>query len=182
MIVHFTGAQCSGKTTSAEYINNIYSDKIILFNNIVRNLVKSSKYCKINLEADNYSQSLIILNLLQKTFSEYIKSNNKVAVFERSFICMYAYSFMIPSLDPILLDYLKELIRFFYKELQIPLVYFSPLPFIEDGIRKKETQIQIDEIINKTIKDFNINVFKICSPIDKRLEEVKLLFEKQGWV
>lgn len=175
MIIAISGASNSGKTTFIEELKDIYKNKCVIFNEIIRDIVSES-IDDLRKDKNKYflvQNAIISLKILQENT---IKDKNKLYIFDRSLADSYYY--FEKYVDKNIEGY-KYFLNIIYKNLKnsINNIYnyiflFSPLENIEESKYRpsnlKNIQYKEFESIKKITYDvcldhnkiYNINIIK----------------------
>ncbi len=181
--VYFVGAQCTGKTTLAEYVRDKYN--ISMVTEVVRNIIKEKDTDLAEMRADIADISRLQSEIARKQYSE--EKNTEIPyVSDRAFdylayTGMYAYNLNILRCQTIVEDYIPytadNSIFFFCRPQK---------QFIEDdGFRKNlswENINQIDGMIKFMLEMYDINYVNLDTYYtNERIRTVDAVLESMEW-
>lgn len=182
MIVSFTGAQSSGKTTLLKHLHSTLLNGLLDTYNFVPEVTRlvSRKYgVDINEEGDDITQYLIV----SEHIKNYLKYKNKNAVLDRCIIDGYVYTTYLYNIGKVSLEQLEVTKQICYKLLEkgyLDIVFYTcpDLPLEDDGIRSIDTNFRdqivslFDQSLNEFKNKFNINVVNLSGTVEKRIETI----------
>jgi len=150
MLVGFTGAQCTGKTTLLKLLKNepmkdgvyVYGDKWGFVDEVTRKVMKQGH--SINRDGDDITQ-LFILN-------EHLRNHTTGVdmVLDRCILDGYVYSSVLSNMGKVsewVTSYACELLNLLVPKLDI-IFYTSPedVPLVDDGVRSLNREFRQDVI------------------------------------
>ncbi len=178
MIVSFTGAQSTGKTTLLNILKN--KNKDINFIDEVTRRINREYNLPINEAGSSLTQLMIIADHVANIFRKY---DSDLVILDRCIIDGLVYSEWLYDNNNIsisMIDLATEIYHSIYKKYDI-IFYTDPkdVELVDDGERSIDKQFR-DDIISSfdyRIKSLN-NVVVLSGTVEERLETVKKTFEK----
>ena len=178
MIVSFTGAQSTGKTTLLNILKS--KNKDINFIDEVTRRINREYDLPINESGSTLTQLMIIADHVANIFRKY---DSDLVILDRCIIDGLVYSEWLYDNNNIsisMIDLATEIYHSIYKKYDI-IFYTDPkdVELVDDGERSINKHFR-DDIINSfehRIKELN-NVVVLSGTVEERLETVKKTFEK----
>ena len=178
MIVSFTGAQSTGKTTLLNILKS--KNKDINFIDEVTRRINREYDLPINESGSTLTQLMIIADHVANIFRKY---DSDLVILDRCIIDGLVYSELLYDNNNIsisMIDLATEIYHSIYKKYDI-IFYTDPkdVELVDDGERSIDKQFR-DDIISSfdyRIKSLN-NVVLLSGTVEERLETVKKTFEK----
>lgn len=178
MIVSFTGAQSTGKTTLLNILKS--KNKDINFIDEVTRRINREYDLPINESGSTLTQLMIIADHVANIFRKY---DSDLVILDRCIIDGLVYSEWLYDNNNIsisMVDLATEIYHSIYKKYDI-IFYTDPkdVELVDDGERSIDKQFR-DDIISSfdyRIKSLN-NVVVLSGTVEERLETVKKTFEK----
>ena len=178
MIVSFTGAQSTGKTTLLNILK--IKNKDINFIDEVTRRINREYDLPINESGSTLTQLMIIADHVANIFRKY---DSDLVILDRCIIDGLVYSEWLYDNNNIsisMIDLATEIYHSIYKKYDI-IFYTDPkdVELVDDGERSIDKQFR-DDIISSfdyRIKSLN-NVVLLSGTVEERLETVKKTFEK----
>ena len=178
MIVSFTGAQSTGKTTLLNILKS--KNKDINFIDEVTRRINREYDLPINESGSTLTQLMIIADHVANIFRKY---DSDLVILDRCIIDGLVYSEWLYDNNNIsisMVDLATEIYHSIYKKYDI-IFYTDPkdVELVDDGERSIDKQFR-DDIISSfdyRIKSLN-NVVLLSGTVEERLETVKKTFEK----
>jgi len=178
MIVSFTGAQSTGKTTLLNILKS--KNKDINFIDEVTRRINREYDLPINESGSTLTQLMIIADHVANIFRKY---DSDLVILDRCIIDGLVYSEWLYDNNNIsisMIDLATEIYHSIYKKYDI-IFYTDPkdVEIVDDGERSIDKQFR-DDIISSfdyRIKSLN-NVVVLSGTVEERLETVKKTFEK----
>ena len=178
MIVSFTGAQSTGKTTLLNILKN--KNKDINFIEEVTRRINREYDLPINESGNSLTQLMIIADHVANLYRKY---DSDLVILDRCIIDGLVYSEWLYDNNNIsisMIDLAMEVYHSIYKKYDI-IFYTDPkdVELVDDGERSINKQFR-DDIISSfeyRIKSIN-NVVVLSGTVEERLETVKKTFEK----
>ncbi len=178
MIVSFTGAQSTGKTTLLNILKS--KNKDINFIDEVTRRINREYDLPINESGSTLTQLMIIADHVANIFRKY---DSDLVILDRCIIDGLVYSEWLYDNNNIsisMIDLATEIYHSIYKKYDI-IFYTDPkdVELVDDGERSIDKQFR-DDIISSfdyRIKSLN-NVVVLSGTVEERLETVKKTFEK----
>jgi len=178
MIVSFTGAQSTGKTTLLNILKS--KNKDINFIDEVTRRINREYDLPINESGSTLTQLMIIADHVANIFRKY---DSDLVILDRCIIDGLVYSEWLYDNNNIsisMIDLATEIYHSIYKKYDI-IFYTDPkdVELVDDGERSIDKQFRDDIIssFNYRIKSLN-NVVVLSGTVEERLETVKKTFEK----
>lgn len=179
MLIAFSGAQCSGKTTLINLLkenNKLKNFKIT--EKEIRNL--ANKGFEINENGDNQTQ----LQVMNIHLNNILSKENKIL--DRCILdcfCYTQYLYEEGKIERFIYEIIEKVfINTIYSKYSI-IFYTKPdFEFIEDGVRsnKNDFRNKMDEIFEKIIKEYNVPVVRLKGSTDERMKMVNEILEERG--
>lgn len=179
MLIAFSGAQCSGKTTLINLLRE--NDKLKKFKiteKEIRNL--TNKGFEINEKGDNQTQ----LQVMNIHLNNILSKENKIL--DRCMLdcfCYTQYLYKKGKIKKFIYEIIKKaFISTVYSEYSI-IFYTKPdFKFIEDGVRsnKNDFRNKIDKIFEEVIKEYNVPVIRLEGSIEERIKIINKIIEERG--
>jgi hypothetical protein len=183
MIVSFTGAQCTGKTTLLKTCKELYSDQFTFVDEVTR-LVKREFNVPINEAGSNITQCLIINKHIENSLISHEKQG---LILDRCILdglCYTGYLHLEGKVSKWVFDYAKGV----YGELIDKLDYIIyPDPYDVELVDDGERSIDV-EFRNKMIEIFeevmsgatygNVlhnKVVRVKGTVEQRMEQIKMI-------
>lgn len=182
MKIVIVGAQCVGKTTLVNMLDDEYKEYII--KEVVRNSVKNNPLLKVNENGDDATQ-YILYNIYEK-----IMTNTPAYISDRGLFDVVVYTKVLLDNGRVSQETFDDLYNRFvtFSKCNTDIYYYHIPPMFElkpDGFRSvdKNFQSQIEDTINwlidKMRMEVEINFITTNSrDNDIRLEELKSLINK----
>ena len=169
MVVNFTGAQGTGKTTMLNMAKGVFNEKYKYITEVVRDL-KKTKNIAINEKGDDNSQ-IAIFNVYMNNLI--LEKNNYIS--DRCIIDVVAYSKYLYDcgyLTKEVLDAQEQLVKYAINANILGEIIYFPIEFqlVNDGVRSMNVDFQktIDENIKFYLDKFNIAHKTIKGTIEQR--------------
>jgi len=181
MVISFTGAQSTGKTTLLKAIQ--LDERFHKFNFVpeVTRLVKKRYKLNINEEGDVMTQ----LAILNAHLENYLKTRGKDAVMDRCILdgLVYTtYQYHSGKADPETMLYCEYLFKKLVHKVDV-IFYTEPdIPLVDDGERSND-KIFRETIINlfeTAIDHYGIDVVRLKGTVEQRLETIYNTFDNYG--
>jgi nicotinamide riboside kinase len=178
MIVSFTGAQSTGKTTLLNILKS--KNKDINFIDEVTRRINREYDLPINESGSTLTQLMIIADHIANIYRKY---DSDLVILDRCIIDGLVYSEWLYDNNNIsisMIDLATEIYHYIYKKYDI-IFYTDPkdVELVDDGERSINKHFR-DDIISSfeyRIKSLN-NVVVLSGTVEERLETVKKTFEK----
>lgn len=169
MLISFSGAQSTGKTT---LLNKLKEDKNLsnykFIDEITRNIQR--KGYKINEMGDSETQKLIMDSHLEN-------SEFESAILDRCSLdglCYTEYLYNKGNISEDVMNYTKDIFEKTIKKYNI-IFYLKPeFEIVNDNVRStnKEFQNEIVKLFDKNIEKYNINVIQLTGSVEERLKTI----------
>lgn len=181
MIISFTGAQSTGKST---LLNAVQSDTRFKNFNFVPEITRSLKRdynLNINEDGDEFTQLMVINSHLQN----YLKFKDKDVVLDRCILDGLIYTTYQHLMKRVQYDtfaYSEHLFNMLIGKVDI-IFYTEPdIPLVDDGERSfnevfRETIVNLFE---EAIKHYKINVVRLKGTVEERLEIIYNTVDNYG--
>jgi len=178
MVISFTGAQSTGKTTLLNELQLDKRFKKFSFIKEVTRLVKKKHKLSINEEGDNMTQ----LAILSAHLDNYLISRDKNIILDRCILDGLVYTVylhIMKKVDTQVADYAEYLTHKLIGNVDI-IFYTEPdIPLVDDGERSvnKEFRTRIIHLFEMAIEHFKINVVRLEGTVEQRLEIIYNTFD-----
>lgn len=187
LLIQFTGAQSTGKTTLASELVQVFSHNRIpvhLINEISREFKRLGVINNLDVEADSIDQLVLNDELLLQYFMNYATAFDKsVILAERSFIDCLAYGSNLQEKTDIhqfVLEQNRRVLHFLKRLRNVKTIYFPlDIPYENDGVRKEYSRVRVDESIKGYLDSLGIDHLTLTS-IDIK-QRVKQVLEYVGY-
>jgi nicotinamide riboside kinase len=175
MLIAFTGAQSSGKSTLLAKMqgDKLFSDWI--FEAEITRGLKSKYNLSINEDGDNFTQIITI----HSHVDNYLKNRGKNCVFDRSCLDALVYTTYLAytnKCDKELGYYAEYICKKLLHQYDI-IFYTDPsIPLVNDGVRSDDVNFRnkIIELFDFYIEQFKINnVVKLVGTVEERYAIIK---------
>ena len=178
MIVSFTGAQSTGKTTLLNILKE--KNKDIKFVDEVTRRIKRDYNLPINEDGNNLTQFMIMADHISNMYRKY---DGELVILDRCVVDGLVYTqwlFANRKVNSAMNDIAIDIYNSLYDKYDI-IFYTDPadVELVEDGERSADKKFR-DDIINSfehRIKELN-NVVVLSGTVAERLDTVKKTFEK----
>jgi nicotinamide riboside kinase len=178
MIVSFTGAQSTGKTTLLNILKE--KNKDIKFVDEVTRRIKRDYNLPINEDGNNLTQFMIMADHISNMYRKY---DGELVILDRCVVDGLVYTqwlFANRKVNSAMNDIAINIYNSLYDKYDI-IFYTDPadVELVDDGERSADKKFR-DDIINSfehRIKEFN-NVVVLSGTVEERLDTVKKTFEK----
>lgn len=186
MIISFTGAQCTGKTTLLKACKELYSDRFDFIDEVTR-LVKRQYGVQINEAGNDITQCLIINKHIENSL---MISEKEGMILDRCILdglCYTGYLYIEDKVSKWVMDYAKGVYFKLIDKLDY-IIYPDPydVQLVDDG----ERSIDVD-FRNKIIESFETvisgsygygiqnKIVRVKGTVEERMEAIKLLLCQQ---
>lgn len=169
MLISFSGAQSTGKTT---LLNKLKENKklsnYIFIDEITRKIQKQGY--KINELGDSETQKLIMDSHLENS-----KLEN--AILDRCSLdglCYTEYLYNKGNISNEVMNYTKDVFEKTIRKYDV-IFYLKPeFEIVDDNIRStnKEFQNEIVKLFDKNIEKYNVNVIQLTGSVEERLKTI----------
>lgn len=178
MLISFSGAQSTGKTTLLNLLknNNILKNKYTFIDEITRTIQKQGY--KINELGDSETQKLIMKSHLENS-----KLNN--AILDRCSLdglCYTEYLYNKGNIEEQIMNYAVQVFQDTIKKYNI-IFYLKPeFNIVDDNVRSTNIEFrdEIAKLFEKNIKKYNINVILLSGTIEERIEKIYNQLKEKG--
>ena len=178
MIVSFTGAQSTGKTTLLNILKE--KNKDIKFVDEVTRRIKRDYNLPINEDGNNLTQFMIMADHISNMYRKY---DGELVILDRCVVDGLVYTqwlFNNRKVNSAMNDIAVDIYNSLYDKYDI-IFYTDPadVELVDDGERSADKKFR-DDIINSfehIIKELN-NVVVLSGKVEERLDIVKKTFEK----
>jgi len=178
MIVSFTGAQSTGKTTLLNILKE--KNKDIKFVDEVTRRIKRDYNLPINEDGNNLTQFMIMADHISNMYRKY---DGELVILDRCVVDGLVYTqwlFNNRKVNSAMNDIAVDIYNSLYDKYDI-IFYTDPadVELMDDGERSADKKFR-DDIINSfehIIKELN-NVVVLSGKVEERLDTVKKTFEK----
>jgi nicotinamide riboside kinase len=181
MVISFTGAQSTGKSTLLEKMRT--EERFRKFNfvpEITRGL-KSKYKLDINESGDEFTQLITVNSHLYN----YLDFKGKDVVLDRCILdgLIYTmYQYQTKKIPIEVYNYSEYLFKKLIGELDVILYTEPDIPLVDDGERSanKEFRDIIINLFEEAIDHYKINVVRLKGSVDKRMETIYNTFDNYG--
>ena len=185
MIISFTGAQSTGKSTLLNKCKEEFGDKFEYFPEITRQLKHT---CKVNINenGDNLTQFLILAKHIENTLIA--EATEKPCIFDRCILDGLIYTMYLHfdknKVDELTLGLAIKIFNEYISRVNI-IFYTDPkdVPLVRDGERSTDVLFR-DRIINIfewAIKEYNLkNVVRLSGSVEERMETIRETLKSKG--
>lgn len=181
MIISFTGAQSTGKSTLLEKCRLDEKFKKYNFEPEVTRWVKKAYSLSINEEGDEITQ----LSILNRHLHNYLNYRGKDVVLDRCILdgLVYTlYQYHKGKVSREIYNYAELLFKKLIDKIDI-IFYTEPdIDLVDDGERSVDVEFR-DTIINlfeEGINHFNINVVRLNGSVDNRMKIIYNIIDNYG--
>lgn len=181
MIISFTGAQSTGKSTLLEKLKT--NERFRKFNfvpEITRSLKKKYKI-DINESGDEFTQLLTVNSHLYN----YIDHKDGNVILDRCILdgMIYTmYQYQTKKIPIEVFNYSEYLFKKLIGELDIILYTEPDIPLVDDGERSANEEFRnvIIKLFEEAIQHYKINVVRLKGSVEERLETIYNTFDNYG--
>ena len=169
MLISFTGAQSTGKTTLLNALkDNILLSRFNFVDEITRNIQKEG--FKINEDGNDDTQAIIMRTHLRNT-------EFKRAILDRCALDGLVYTYYLFKKKKVSANAVANAEEIFKKCIsKYDIIFYTKPEFkiVKDGVRSnsKKFRRDIDKLFKKTIKSFNLNVVVLKGSVKERLNTI----------
>ncbi len=173
MVISFTGAQSTGKSTLLKAIKDDKRFDTFKFVPEVTRVAKKKYKIDINEEGDNLTQ-LAILNL---HFDNYLKFRDQDVIMDRCILdgLVYTtYQYYNHKVTPETMLYCEYLFKLLVYKVDI-IFYTEPdIPLVNDGERSVNVEFRdkIVKLFETAIKHYRVEVVRLKGTVEERLETI----------
>jgi nicotinamide riboside kinase len=188
MIISFTGAQSTGKSTLLERCREEFGDKFIYFPEITRNL-KRDLGVAINEAGNDITQCLIMSEHIKNNIlaDHYFKSESKDAIFDRCVLDGLVYTIWLwdeKKVSEWVVDYALKIFEELIANTDV-IFYTDPADvlLVDDGERSVNIKFRNDviAIFDDLIKQDTTNRVVILSgTVEERMHTIKNTLQQKG--
>jgi len=182
MIISFTGAQSTGKTTLLNQCKDIYKDKYDFVDEVTR-LVKREYNVPINEGGTDATQLLIINQHLHNTYK--VKDPNKSGVIlDRCIVDGLVYTtFLVleKQVSPWVGDYAREVFKLIIPKIdKIFYTWPGDVKLVDDGERSISNDFRdkiiliFDTLFDSYKKDFENKLVILKGTVEERIDTIKI--------
>lgn len=181
MVISFTGAQSTGKSTLFEKMKP--NDRFRRFNyvpEITRNLRE-----KYNLEINENGDDLTQLAILNAHLENNLKYRGTNVILDRCILDGLVYTtylFYMKKVSSEVANYAEFLTKKIIKDIDI-IFYTEPdIPLKDDGVRSNNEEFRntIVKLFEEAISFYNIDVVRLNGTVENRLDIIYNTFDKYG--
>jgi len=186
MIISFTGAQCTGKTTLLKACKGLYSDRFDFVDEVTR-LVRRQYGVQINESGNDITQCLIINKHIENSL---MSSEKEGLILDRCIIdglCYTGYLYIENKVSKWVMDYAKGVYFKLIDKIDY-IIYPDPydVELIDDGERSIDVEfrnkmIETFETLLQGSYGYNIKnkVVRVKGTVEERMEAIKLILCQQ---
>jgi len=178
MIVSFTGAQCTGKTTLLKACKELYSDRFDFVDEVTR-LVKREHNVQINEGGNNITQCLIVNKHIENSLISHEKQG---LILDRCILdglCYTGYLHLEGKVSKWVFDYARKVYDEIIGKIDY-IVYPDPydVELVDDGERSIDVEFRnkMIEIFEHVINQYKLNnVIRVKGTVEQRMEQIKMI-------
>jgi len=181
MIITFTGAQSSGKSTLLSKMKEDEYFKDWSFEPEITRGLKEKYGLAINEAGDNFTQCVII----NSHIDNYLRNKNKACVFDRCAVDALVYTtyqFYTKKIDKELCEYAEYVCLQLMGKYDI-IFYTDPnIPLVDDGVRSinQEFRDKVIVLFNFYIEHFKpTNIVTLSGSVEERYSTIKTTIENR---
>ena len=181
MIVSFTGAQSTGKTTLLKAVKLDERFRKFSFIDEVTRLVKKKYNLSINEEGDDLTQ----LAILSTHLDNYLTFRGKDVVLDRCILDGLVYTAYLNNIGKVkdeVAEYAELLTNTLINKIDI-IFYTEPdIPLVDDGERSIDVEFRnkIIDLFEEAIDHYKLNVVRLRGSVDNRLELIYNIIDNYG--
>ena len=183
MIISFTGAQSTGKSTLLNKCKEEFGDKFVYFPEITRQL-KAELDLAINEAGGDTTQTIIITEHIKNM----LKASKQDTILDRCILDGLVYTLYLHYTQKTVSEFVMGYAIKTFNELinKVDVIFLTDpadVSLVADGERSTSAQFR-DEIINIfewAIKKYNIaNVVKLSGTVQQRMETIRETLKNKG--
>jgi len=181
MIIAFTGAQSSGKSTLLEKMRKDKDFELWSFEAEITRMLKEKYKLSINEDGDNFTQMITI----HSHIDNYLKNKDKDCVLDRCCLDALVYTTYLSYMgkcDEELGYYAEYICKKLISKYDI-IFYTDPsIPLVNDGVRSVDVDFRnkVIDLFNFYIEHFQPgNVVKLAGSVEERYKIIKEEIEKR---
>lgn len=180
MLISFSGAQSTGKTTLLNHLQNL--NEHIKFVPEVTRLVRRDYNLPINEDGNDVTQLMIIGEHLRNAY----KISNESSILDRCSLDGLVYTYWLCSKRKVSMSVYSFAESIFNKTINKYDVIFYTSPedvnLIDDGERSANSDFRDDiiKLFESYILEFNINIVRLSGTVEERLQTIKKTLNKKG--
>ena len=177
MVISFTGAQSTGKST---LLSKMQIDERFRKYNFVPEITRSLKK-KYNLDINELTQLITVNSHLYN----YLDHKGRDVILDRCILdgLVYTtYQFHMMKIPKEIFKYSEYLFKKLIGELDIILYTEPDIPLVDDGERSvdKEFRDIIVNLFEEAIDHYKIKVYRLKGSVDKRMETIYNIVDNYG--
>jgi predicted ATPase len=179
MIVSFTGAQCTGKTTLLKACKELYSDKYDFVDEVTR-LVKREHNVQINENGTDITQCLIINKHIENSL---ISCEKEGLILDRCILdglCYTGYLHIEGKVSKWVFDYAKKVYDEIINKVDV-IIYPDPydVELVDDGERSVDVDFRnkMIEIFEHVITTYDLSdkLVRVKGTVEERMKAIKMI-------
>jgi predicted ATPase len=169
VLIQFTGAQSSGKTTLVDALIERAKVPYSIINEVPRDLLKGTTIKHLDVDATFIEQLIIQEEFLLERY-RVLGENNPLILSCRSPVDALSYALQLKFKSPntAISDYVISAAEKYLKytlnrkDVKVLTFYVEPLNEVtDDGVRNKESNVIIDKTIKETLAKFRVPCIKL---------------------
>ena len=181
MVISFTGAQSTGKST---LLNKMQLDERFHKYNFVPEITRSLKK-KYNLDINEDGNEFTQLITVNSHLYNYLDHKGKDVILDRCILdgLVYTtYQYHTKKVSKVIYNYSEYLFKKLIGELDIILYTEPDIPLVDDGERSidKEFRNTIVNLFEEAIDHYKINVVRLKGSVDNRMETIYNIVDNYG--
>ena len=181
MVISFTGAQSTGKST---LLSKMQIDERFRKFNFVPEITRSLKK-KYNLDINENGDEFTQLITVNSHLYNYLDHKGKDVILDRCILdgLVYTtYQYHTKKVSKVIYNYSEYLFKKLIGELDIILYTEPDIPLVDDGERSVDKEFR-DIIINlfeEAIDHYKLNVIRLSGSVDNRMETIYNIVDNYG--
>lgn len=181
MVISFTGAQSTGKSTLFNRMKS--DDRFRKFNYVpeITRKLKDSYNLKINENGDDLTQ-LAILNAHLDNFLKFRTTNTIMDRCILDGLVYTTYLYYTKKVSSEVVSYAEFLTKKIIDGVDVIFYTEADIPLKDDGVRSNNNEFRdtIIKLFEEAIKFYNLNVVRLEGSVDNRLKIIYNTFDNYG--
>lgn len=184
MIISFTGAQSTGKSTLLNKCKEEFGGKFVYYPEITRG-IRNKFGVTINEAGDNITQLLIISGHIENMITSGM--SGKDCILDRCVLDGLVYTEWLAANGVVSDCVYDSMLDVFYAYVNKVDIIFYPDPkdvaLVDDGERSSDVKFRNDiiKLFDKKIKMYNLtNVVKLSGSVEERMNKIKETLKSKG--
>lgn len=183
MIISFTGAQSTGKSTLLNLCKEEFGDKFVYFPEITRQ-IRTECGVTINEAGNNITQTLIVAEHIKNM----LKASQRDSILDRCILDGLVYTLYLHFDKKIVDEFTFALSIKIFNEFidKVDVIFYTDpkdVPLVNDGERSVDVEFRnrIIEIFDWVIKEYKVkNVVKLSGTVEERMNTIKQTLKNKG--